>query len=116
MTPAQTLALRASDIRSRLAELGGTPDLSDEQNTEISELRNEYTDVEKRSAALIVAGDKPIEPVVKEQRSEDREMDALIAGASYCDQSLVPHCEPSKNVATEGKELPSCKPSLKLAG
>ena len=82
MTPAQTLALRASDIRSRLAELGGTPDLSDEQNTEISELRNEYTDVEKRSAALIVAGDKPVEPVVKEQRSEDREMDALIAGAS----------------------------------
>ena len=32
MTPAQTLALRASDIRSRLAALGGTPDLSDEQN------------------------------------------------------------------------------------
>ena len=82
MTPAQKLALRASDIRARLAELGGTPDLSDEQNTEISELRNEYADVEKRSAALIVAGDLPIEPVVKEQRSEDRELDGLIAGAS----------------------------------
>ena len=82
MTPAQTLALRASDIRSRLAALGGTPDLSDEQNAEISELRNEYTDVETRSAALIIAGDTPTEPVVKEQRSEDREMDALIAGAS----------------------------------
>ena len=82
MTPAQKLALRASDIRARLAELGGTPDLTDEQNAEISELRNEYQDVEKRSAALIVAGDKPVEPVVKEQRSEDRELDGLIAGAS----------------------------------
>ena len=82
MTPAQTLALRASDIRSRLAALGGTPDLSDEQNAEISELRNEYTDVETRSAALIIAGDTPTEPVVKEQRSEDRELDGLIAGAS----------------------------------
>ena len=82
MTPAAKLALRASDIRARLAELGGTPDLSDEQNTEISELRNEYADVEKRSAALIVAGDLPTEPVVKEQRSEDRELDGLIAGAS----------------------------------
>ena len=93
MTPAQTLALRASDIRSRLAELGGTPDLSDEQNAEISELRTEYADVETRSAALIVAGDKPIEPVVKEQRSEDREMDALIAGASYCVKSSAPRLE-----------------------
>ena len=82
MTPAQKLALRASDIRARLAELGGTSDLTDEQNSEISELRNEYTDVETRSAALIVAGDKPVEPVVKEQRSEDRELDGLIAGAS----------------------------------
>ena len=40
------------------------------------------TDVETRSAALIIAGDKPVEPVVKEQRSEDRELDGLIAGAS----------------------------------
>ena len=82
MTPAQKLALRASDIRSRLAALGGTPDLSDEQNAEISELRTEYADVETRSAALIVAGDAPAEPVVVEQRSEDRELATLIAGAS----------------------------------
>ena len=82
MTPAQKLAMRASDIRSRLAALGGNENLSDEENTEISELRNEYTDVETRSAALIIAGDAPTEPVVVEQRSEDRELDGLIAGAS----------------------------------
>ena len=82
MTPAQKLAMRASDIRSRLAVLGGNENLSDEENTEISELRNEYTDVETRSAALIIAGDAPTEPVVVEQRSEDRELDGLIAGAS----------------------------------
>ena len=100
MTAAQKLALRASDIRARLAELGGTPDLSDEQNSEISELRNEYQDVEKRSAALIVAGDKPAEPVVKEQRSEDRELDGLIAGASYC---VDLWCHIEKRRSTEGQ-------------
>ena len=111
MTPAQTLALRASDIRSRLAELGGTPDLSDEQNAEISELRNEYQDVEKRSAALIVAGDKPIEPVVKEQRSEDRELDGLIAGASI---GQIFNAAIEKR-ATEGQTA-ELQTELKLAG
>ena len=82
MTPTAKLALRASDIRSRLAELGGIEDLSEENTAEISTLRTEYQDVEKRSAALIVANDKPAEPVVTEQRSEDREMATLIAGAS----------------------------------
>ena len=82
MTPAQKLALRASDIRSRLAELGGTEDLSDEQTAEIGTLRAEYTDVEKRSSALLISDDKPAEPVVVEQRSEDRELATLIAGAS----------------------------------
>ena len=111
MTPAAKLALRASDIRARLAELGGTPDLSDEQNTEISELRNEYADVEKRSAALIVAGDKPVEPVVKEQRSEDRELDALIAGASI---GSIFNCAIEKR-ATEGQTA-ELQTELKLAG
>ena len=56
--------------------------MTNKTSAEISELRNEYTDVETRSAALIIAGDTPTEPVVKEQRSEDRELDGLIAGAS----------------------------------
>ena len=111
MTPAQKLALRASDIRSRLAELGGTPDLTDEQNSEISELRTEYADVETRSAALIVAGDKPIEPVVKEQRSEDRELDGLIAGASI---GQIFNCAIEKR-ATEGQTA-ELQTELKLAG
>ena len=82
MTPAHKLAVRASDIRRRLTELGGTEDLNEEQNAEIATLRTEYADVETRQAALIVAGDKPAEPTVVEERSEDRELAALVAGSS----------------------------------
>ena len=81
MTPAQKLALRASEIRSRLAELGGTEDLTDELRAEIGTLRTEYTDVETRSQALIVAEDE-VKPTETETRSEDKELATLIAGAS----------------------------------
>ena len=78
MTPLQKHQLRASEIRGKLAELGGVDELTDEQKTEIAELRNEYQDVETRIQALTVAGD---EPKVTEQRSEDRDLAKLIAGA-----------------------------------
>ena len=70
MTPLQRLTLRGSEIRQRLAELGGTPELTDENRAELDGLRNEYQDVERRSQALTIADDAP-EPI--ETRSEDRE-------------------------------------------
>ena len=79
MTNAQKLALRASEIRARLAELGGIEDLTDEQRAEIGTLRTEYTDVEVRTQAAMVAGD---EPKPTETSTEARELAELIEGAS----------------------------------
>ena len=74
MTPLGRLQLRASEIRSRLSELGGDENLTDESRAEIDTLRNEYRDVETRTQALMLATD---EPVVTETTSEDRALDAL---------------------------------------
>ena len=70
MLPLQRLTLRASEIRQRLADLGGTAELTDDDRAELDRLRNEYQDVERRSQALTIAGDAP-EPI--ETRSEDRD-------------------------------------------
>ena len=79
MSDAQKLALRASEIRTRLAELAGDDDLTDEARAEIGVLRSEYTDVETRAQAAIVAGD---EPKPTETNTEDREMAALVEASS----------------------------------
>ena len=79
MLEIQRLELRASEIRTRLAELGGISELTDEQRSEIDTLRNEYGDVEKRTQALIIAGDTPSEPV---NDSEKRELDTLVDRAN----------------------------------
>ena len=71
--------MRASEIRVRLAELGGTETQTDETRAEIATLRDEYKDVETRAQAMIVADDAP---ATVEVRSEDREMAVLLAGAS----------------------------------
>ena len=55
MTTSQRLAIRASEIRGRLAELAGVDELNDETRSELEKLRNEYTDVETRSQAAILS-------------------------------------------------------------
>ena len=79
MTRKQKLELRASEIRTRLAELGGLDEHTDETRSEMDKLRNEYGDTERNIGALTVAAD---EPETIEKRSEDRELDALIADSS----------------------------------
>ena len=59
MTDLQRLILRGGEIRTRLNELGATQELTDEQRAEIGTLRTEYGDVERRTAALTIAGDEP---------------------------------------------------------
>ena len=61
MTTTQKLAIRASEIRGRLAAIAGEPELNDETRGELEKLRNEYTDVETRAQAAIIAEDPPIE-------------------------------------------------------
>ena len=55
MTNAQKLALRLSEIRSKLNELSGVEDLTDEQRAEIDTLTAEYQAKEAQHRAAIVA-------------------------------------------------------------
>ena len=61
MTTAQKLAIRASEIRGRLAQLAGEPELNDETRSELETLRTEYTDVETRAQAAIISEAPAIE-------------------------------------------------------
>ncbi len=72
MTRKQKLELRASEIRTRLAELGGLESLEDEQRAELDRLRGEYGDTERQIGALAIADDKPAEA-----KSEDRQFAEL---------------------------------------
>ena len=74
MTRKQKLELRASEIRTRLAELGGLDTLEDEQRAELDRLRTEYGDTERQIGALAIADDKPAEPA---GGTEDRQMTEL---------------------------------------
>ena len=81
MNTAKKLAIRASEIRGRLAELAGEPELNDETRSELEKLRNEYTDVETRSQAAILSesADPPVETRHREEGdAEGREMRTLI--------------------------------------
>ena len=81
MLESQKLALRASEIRTKLAALAGTDgELSDEAKGEIGTLRTEYQDVETRHTAMATAED-----VKKSETAESAE------GAEY--RALVDKAE-----------------------
>ena len=73
MTGLQTLEIRASEIRTRLSEIGGMADLTDETRSELDKLRNEYQDNERRQTALRIAGDVPSSPIETRNDAEGRE-------------------------------------------
>ena len=91
MTDLQKLMIRASEIRTRLSELGGADDLGDEQRAELDVLRGEYADVERRCQALTIAGDVP--EVIDGESSEGREHARLIEAASVADifEAVIEH-------------------------
>ena len=76
MRDSQRLALRAGEIRTRLSELAGISEITDEHRGEIDTLRNEYGDVERRQAAALIAEDVP-EETQTDETSEDREIREL---------------------------------------
>ena len=55
MTPLQTAEVRAGEIRIRLSEIGGMAELTEETRAELDTLRTEYTDTERRMAALKIS-------------------------------------------------------------
>ena len=84
MTPLQKLTLRASEVRSRLAVIGGMSDLTDEIRSELETLKNEYADLETRQQALTIAGDVPPEPETR-NTSEGRDIRALLRAGNLGD-------------------------------
>lgn len=90
MTELERAQLRASEIRTRLAELAAVPELDDEQRSELDTLRTEYGDVERRVQALTIAGSAPGDgdgdgDGETESRESDPELEALLAAANIGD-------------------------------
>ena len=81
MTPLQTLEIRASEIRSRLGNLGGMAEINEEQRSEIDILRTEYDGNEARQRALKIAGDTPATPL-EVRSSEGRAFRELVNKAN----------------------------------
>ena len=82
MTDLQTLELRSSEIRSRLAEIGAMTELVDETRAEMERLQTEYRDCESRRRALMVAGDTPPVPTEVRGDREGQEIRRLLSRAN----------------------------------
>ena len=61
MLESQKLSIRAGEIRTKLSELAGVDELTDEQRSDLDKLRNEYGDIERRHSAAVIVEDKPVE-------------------------------------------------------
>ena len=82
MTPLQQAEVKLSEQRIRLAELAAENELTDEHRAELDALRREYTDTERRAAALRIAEPAPI-PVESRNDSEGREFRELLSNADF---------------------------------
>ena len=88
MTPIQKLALRASEVRTKLNDLGAVESLSDEQTAEVATLSKEYRDIETRSQALMIGGDDPDdkgEVVTDKATQSDEKLLELRSKVSFAD-------------------------------
>ena len=112
MTDYQRLQLRASEIRSRLAELAKSEEPDNETRSEIETLRTEYVTNETRQSALLIAGDVPV-PI--ETRTEDAELQGLITRSNVGElfDDLLNHRNPTgamaelqQHAGIEGNQVP----------
>ena len=81
MKPIDTLRVRAMEVRVRLAELS-TAEMTDDSRAEIDTLRTEYTDLERRQSAMLIADDTP-EPIETATSGEGKEYRELRNAASF---------------------------------
>ena len=77
----QSLEIRASEVRSRLAVIGGMETVTDEVRSEMEALRTEYDTNELRQRALKIAGDVPATPL-EVRSSEGRAFRELVEKAN----------------------------------
>ena len=100
MKPIDLLRVRAMEVRVRLAELA-TAELTEETRGEMDTLRNEYTDLERRQAAMLIADDTPA-AIETAGTAEGREYRDLRSNASF--QRYVAAAMAGKGVS-DGPEL-----------
>ena len=92
------MALRASEIRAKLAEYAGSEELGDEAKAEISALRIEYQDVEVRFQAASTAEDvREVETTESAESREFRELRSKVGLNKYIEAA-------SEKRAVEGPE------------
>ena len=82
MTDLQQLILRASEMKGRLAELGGVAEPTEEHIQEIDSLRNEYRGNEARQRALMLSGDDVPDPIETRDNAEGRDLRRLLVRAN----------------------------------
>ena len=80
MTPLQTAEVRAGEIRIRLSEIGGMAELTEETRAELDTLRTEYTDTERRMAALKIS--EPDRTPIESRTSEGTEYRSMLERAN----------------------------------
>ena len=72
MKASQRLTVRASEIRQKLNELSGADELTDEQRAQVDTLTTEFTDVEVRMRAALIAEGEDVEQRFETEDSEAR--------------------------------------------
>ena len=82
MTTEQKIALRLSEVRSRLNEIAGMDELTDETRSESDALATEYKDLEIRNQAAIIAAGERETRMAQSPDAETRERMALRSQAS----------------------------------
>ena len=84
MKEEQKIALRISEVRQKLNELGGKADLTEDDQTEIDTLSKEYATLETRARALTIANadDEPNGIETGDESPEDRELRQMIDESS----------------------------------
>ncbi len=81
------VALRISEVKERLNHLGGLSgdDLTEEHRAEIGTLTNEYTELETRARALMVAEDEAANETTTEGGKTDTEFRSMVDKARLSD-------------------------------
>ena len=82
MLKSQKLAIRASEIRSKLNELNGKPDLSEEERAEMATLTEKYGTVETEWRAATVAESEELATRAASDDAEGVERRAILAGSN----------------------------------
>ena len=107
MSPIRKLQLRASEVRTKLNELGAVEQPTDEQRAEIGKLSKEYGDLEVRQQALMIGADDPDNPdggetVTDEATKPDDKLLELRGKVSFADYAqAVVQDRPYEGAAAE---------------